>query len=270
MAGKVKIPRGEKVTIDHGKLRVPDNPIIAFIEGDGTGPDIWRAAVRVLDAAVEQTYEGKRRIAWAETYAGDKAKAVYGADCPPNLLPDETLDVIRRRVDAFKGRFVFGEFSEEEARCGAYLSPAEGLHSGYTFVMLLARKLEAGFVTDHYATLADYTDHWPTISFSNHDVPRTVSRFGGKDASPELAKMLFALLISLKGTTLIYQGEELGLPQASLSRDQLRDSGVRIKQIEIAGRCTVCDDNYFSYRREGVTGRFASVIGKLSADSFQP
>jgi len=78
-------------------------------------------------------------------------------------------------------------------------------------------------VREHYATLADYPIHWPTISFSNHDVPRTVSRFGGKHASPELAKMLFALLVSLKGTTLIYQGEELGLPQASLRRDQLRD-----------------------------------------------
>ena len=54
MAGKVTIPKGEKITVDHGKLRVPDNPIIAFIEGDGTGPDIWRASVRVLDAAVEQ------------------------------------------------------------------------------------------------------------------------------------------------------------------------------------------------------------------------
>jgi alpha-glucosidase len=118
---------------------------------------------------------------------------------------------------------VFGEFSEEEARCGAYCTPAEGLHSGYTFVMLLARKLEGGFVREHFATLVDYPDHWPTISFSNHDVPRTVSRFGGKDASPELAKTLFALLVSLKGTTLVYQGEELGLPQASLTRDQLRD-----------------------------------------------
>ena len=58
MAGRVKLPKGEKITIDHGKLRVPDNPIIAFIEGDGTGPDIWRASVRVLDAAVEQAYRG--------------------------------------------------------------------------------------------------------------------------------------------------------------------------------------------------------------------
>jgi isocitrate dehydrogenase len=75
MAGKVKIPKGEKVTIDHGKLRVPDHPIIAFIEGDGTGPDIWAAAVRVLDAAVEQSYGGKKKIAWAEVYAGEKAQA---------------------------------------------------------------------------------------------------------------------------------------------------------------------------------------------------
>ena len=103
MAGKVRIPKGEKVTIDHGKLRVPDNPIIAFIEGDGTGPDIWAAAVRVLDAAVEQAYRGTKKIAWAEVYAGDKALAVYGKDCPPNLLPEETLDVIREYLVAIKG-----------------------------------------------------------------------------------------------------------------------------------------------------------------------
>jgi len=103
MPGKVKIPAGEKIAIKHGKLTVPDRPIIAFIEGDGTGPDIWRAAVRVLDAAVEQAYRGRRQIAWAEVYAGDKARAVYGAECPPNLLPGETLDVIREYLVAIKG-----------------------------------------------------------------------------------------------------------------------------------------------------------------------
>jgi len=103
MAKKVAIPRGDKVTIDHGKLRVPDTPIIAFIEGDGTGPDIWRASVRVLDAAVEQAYRGKKKIAWAEVFAGEKAQAVYGRDCPPNLLPEETLDVIREFLVAIKG-----------------------------------------------------------------------------------------------------------------------------------------------------------------------
>src|SRR5262245_62208538 len=103
MASRVKIPAGEKVTISHGKLQVPDHPIIAFIEGDGTGPDIWRASVRVLDAAVEQAYRGKKKIAWAEVYAGEKAQAVYGAECPPNLLPTETLDVIREYLVAIKG-----------------------------------------------------------------------------------------------------------------------------------------------------------------------
>ncbi len=103
MPGKVKIPAGEKVTVTHGKLQVPDHPIIAFIEGDGTGPDIWHASVRVLDAAVAQAYQGRRKIAWVETYAGEKAQAVYGQDCPPNLLPQETLDVIREYLVAIKG-----------------------------------------------------------------------------------------------------------------------------------------------------------------------
>jgi isocitrate dehydrogenase len=103
MPGRVKIPAGDRISIVHGKLHVPDHPIIPFIEGDGTGPDIWRAAVRVLDAAVEQASRGRRRIAWAEVYAGEKAQAVYGADCPPNLLPAETLDVIREYLVAIKG-----------------------------------------------------------------------------------------------------------------------------------------------------------------------
>ena len=103
MAGKVTVPKGEKITIEHGKLRVPDHPIVAFIEGDGTGPDIWKAAVRVLDAAIEQSYRGQKKIAWVEVYAGEKAQAVYGKDCPPNLLPAETLDVIREYLVAIKG-----------------------------------------------------------------------------------------------------------------------------------------------------------------------
>ncbi len=103
MPGHVKIPAGERITLAHGKLQVPDTPVVPFIEGDGTGPDIWQASVRVLDAAVELASRGRRRIAWAEVYAGEKAKAVYGAECPPNLLPRETLDVIREYLVAIKG-----------------------------------------------------------------------------------------------------------------------------------------------------------------------
>jgi len=64
---------GEKITIQDGSLKVPDHPILPFIEGDGIGPDIWRAAVRVFDAAVEKAYDGSRKIAWMEVYAGQKA-----------------------------------------------------------------------------------------------------------------------------------------------------------------------------------------------------
>ena len=84
--------------MDNGALRVPDHPIIPFIEGDGTGPDIWRASRRVLEAAVEKAYGTRRGIVWYEVLAGEKAKSL--AD---NWLPEETLDVIRTHLVAIKG-----------------------------------------------------------------------------------------------------------------------------------------------------------------------
>jgi isocitrate dehydrogenase len=95
--------QGKKISIEGGRLKVPEQVIIPFIEGDGTGPDIWRAASMVLDAAVEKTYGGKRKIHWFEIYAGEKAKQVYGDACPPDFLPKETLDIIRNYHVAIKG-----------------------------------------------------------------------------------------------------------------------------------------------------------------------
>ena len=92
--------QGEKITVSEGKLRVPDQPIIPFIEGDGTGPDIWRAAQRVFDAAVNKAYGGRRKIVWFEVYAGEKANAVYG---PNTWLHDDTLAAIKDHVIAIKG-----------------------------------------------------------------------------------------------------------------------------------------------------------------------
>ena len=90
---------GEKITFDGaGKLQVPASPIILYIEGDGTGPDIWRATVRVLDAAVAKAYAGRRQIAWREILAGEKAHAVTGS-----YLPEETLSAIREYLVALKG-----------------------------------------------------------------------------------------------------------------------------------------------------------------------
>jgi len=89
---------GETITIANGKLDVPANPIVPFIEGDGTGPDIWRASVRVLDAAVAKAYGGKRKIHWMEVLAGEKAFNQTG-----NWLPDETVEACRKYLVSIKG-----------------------------------------------------------------------------------------------------------------------------------------------------------------------
>ncbi len=155
---------------------------------------------------------------WAD--AGNMQQRLHDANLPENI---EALDQIRRRVDAFGGRFVFGEFSEEAERAGGFAAADAGLHAGSSFPLLVARRLGPEFITRHFAVLARHPGHWPCISFSNHDVTRTISRFGDGGSNPGLAKLMLALLLSLRGTTLIYQGEELGLPEADLTRDQLRD-----------------------------------------------
>jgi isocitrate dehydrogenase len=89
---------GAKITISNGRLTVPNNPIIPFIEGDGTGPDIWRASVRVLDAAVKKAYGGKKQIHWLEVYAGQKAYDNYNT-----WLPDATVEACRDYLVSIKG-----------------------------------------------------------------------------------------------------------------------------------------------------------------------
>jgi isocitrate dehydrogenase len=89
---------GERITIENGVLQVPNNPIIPFIEGDGTGPDIWAASKRVLDAAVEKAYKGEKKIAWYEVFAGEKAFNQYNS-----WLPADTLTAIREYIVAIKG-----------------------------------------------------------------------------------------------------------------------------------------------------------------------
>src|SRR5207248_5286431 len=94
-----KIPSGgEPITLRNARLQVPDTPILPFIEGDGTGPDIWRASQRVFDAAVQKAYGGKRRIAWMEVYAGEKAKNLFDT-----WLPDETVEAFRKYLVGIKG-----------------------------------------------------------------------------------------------------------------------------------------------------------------------
>ena len=95
----VKVPEGgEKVSIENGNLQVPDQPILPFIEGDGTGRDIWKASVKVFDAAVEKAYGGRKKIHWMEVYAGQKAFDNFGS-----WLPDESVEAFKEFLVGIKG-----------------------------------------------------------------------------------------------------------------------------------------------------------------------
>jgi alpha-glucosidase len=199
-------------------------------------PDAREAALKVLDLWLERGVDGYR-LDVANAFLHDQSlsdnPAIPVAQRGPaewsaaanmqrhvhdsNLEENKAvLDTIRHRVDAFENRFVFGEFSEEFERSGCYLPPDKGLHAGYNFALLLAD--DAAAIRAHLETLAAFPDHWPCIAFSNHDVTRTASRFGA-----QAAKAMLALLCALRGTMLLYQGEELGLPEVTLRRDQLKD-----------------------------------------------
>ena len=92
------VPAGGKISIQQGKLQVPDNPIIPFIRGDGTGPDIWAASERVFDAAVQKAYGGNRKISWMEVFAGETAFQRFN-----NWLPDDTVEAFKEFLVGIKG-----------------------------------------------------------------------------------------------------------------------------------------------------------------------
>jgi isocitrate dehydrogenase len=91
-------PPGGKISIQNGKLNVPANPVLPFIRGDGTGPDIWAASERVFDAAVQKAYGGKRKISWFEVYAGELAKNKFD-----DWLPDDTIEAFKEFLVGIKG-----------------------------------------------------------------------------------------------------------------------------------------------------------------------
>jgi len=91
-------PSGGKISIKAGKLTVPENPILPFIRGDGTGPDIWAASVRVFDAAVAKAYGGERKVSWFEVFAGEDAFKRFN-----NWLPDDTVEAFREYLVGIKG-----------------------------------------------------------------------------------------------------------------------------------------------------------------------
>lgn len=207
-------------------------------------PEAKRAALSVLEYWLERGADGYRldvanaflhddtltdnpavplagRTSAVWSHAANFQEHTHDANLTENVA---CLDEIRRTVERFSDRFVFGEFSEGFERSGAYEAPDKGLHSGYTFSLLRVRRLSPIPILENIEVLARHPAHWPCISFSNHDIVRTVTRFGGaRTGDPALAKLLLAVLFSQRGTILLYQGEELGLTEVDLQRDQLRD-----------------------------------------------
>jgi alpha-glucosidase len=180
---------------------------------DGFRLDVANAFLHDATLAGNPAIPAPERDAAAWSAAANMQRHLHDSNLEENRA---LLDIVRRRVEKFDDKFVFGEFSEEFERAGCYLPPNKGLHAGYNFALLHAT--DAAGVRDHLETLAQYPDHWPCISFSNHDVTRTVTRFGEGSA-----KVMLSLLLAMRGTILLYQGEELGLPEVDLRRDQLRD-----------------------------------------------
>ena len=206
-------------------------------------PDARKAALGVLDHWLGEGVDGFR-LDVAGALAHDPALADnetapdgtqihrHDANRPENLA---LLDEVRRRVERHgSGRFVLGEFFEEPDLAGGFAAPDKGVHSAYTFPLLLSDALGPAFVRDHFeGVLAAHPDHWPSVAFSNHDVKRAPTRFGGPDAPPALARMLLALLLCLRGTVLLYQGEELGLPQADVPADKRRDPIRAVNRMDV-------------------------------------
>ncbi len=211
---------------------------------DGFRLDVANAFLHDAALTDNPPVQAAQRDAYAWSAAANLQRHLHDSNLEENR---KLLDLVRRRVERFDGsvhssaspqrearegevpvaalamrraeggeKFVFGEFSEEFERSGCYLPPDRGLHAGYNFALLHAT--DAAAIRAHLETLAAHPDHWPCISFSNHDVIRTVTRFG--DGA---AKVMLALLLAMRGTILLYQGEELGLPEVDLQRHQLRD-----------------------------------------------
>jgi isocitrate dehydrogenase len=227
---KVKVPAGEKIGWKDGKLQVPDNPIIPFFPGDGTGPDIWNATKLVLDAAVAKAYGGKKKIAWMEVFAGLTALKNYDKD---TVLPQETLDAFTEFRVGIKGPLT---------------TPA----GGFKFVCLDC----AAELNDRPAKCPKCSSEWITPRFRSVNVGlrqkldlyacvRPVRWFTGVPC-PVKAPEKFNIVIFRENTEDVYAGIEFeaGTPEQKKVYDFLTkemgksfrpDSGIGIKPISATG-----------------------------------
>ncbi|MGB5092990.1 MAG: alpha-glucosidase [Parvibaculum sp.] len=156
---------------------------------------------------------------WA--HAPRLQKHIRDANTPEN---EWSMKLVRKVMKEYDDRLAFGEFSEEPSMLPLYAGGPERLHTGYTFHFLEAWDFTPGMVEAYYKNTVGHIEGlFPCVTFSNHDTVRPVTRWGGGQGDDELAKLALTLLMCLRGTVLMYQGEELGLPEVDLARHEIRD-----------------------------------------------
>jgi alpha-glucosidase len=141
-------------------------------------------------------------------------------------LPENksAMQSVRAVLDEYENRFAFGEFAETPDMIGDYVGEPDRLHTAYTFDFLEDRTRAPAVFESYYKDVIEKNgDPWPCVTFSNHDITRPVTRWGGEKDDAPLAKYGLALLMALRGTALLYQGEELGLPDVDLLHEEIRD-----------------------------------------------
>lgn len=224
--------RGEKLVVRDGRVQVPDNPIIPFIEGDGTGPDIWRASRRVWEAAIQKAYQGKRKIEWFQMHAGLSALKVYGGDC---VLPEDTLNAVREYLIAIKG-------------------PLTTPVGGFKYVCLVCAKEQDDIAGKRPTTCIKCNSEYVTPRFRSSNVAlrqklglyacvRPVRWFEGVPAPVKNPEKL-NVIIFRENTEDVYAGMEFeeGTEETKrfievlgkeFGKNVLMDSGISIKPISI-------------------------------------
>jgi len=216
--------QGAKITIQDGKLNVPDHPIIPFIEGDGIGPDIWRATRPVLDSAVRKAYNGKRQIEWFEVHAGLSALKLYGND---RVLPEDTLTAIREYLVALKG-------------------PLTTPVGGYKYVCLVCSAEQDGQNGARPKKCIKCGAEWITPRFRSLNVGlRQVRWFQGVPCPVKQPEKL-NIIIFRENTEDVYAGIEfeqgtedvkkvIRFLKNEMKKNIREDSGIGIKPISITG-----------------------------------
>ncbi|MEO6846787.1 MAG: NADP-dependent isocitrate dehydrogenase [Chthoniobacterales bacterium] len=256
-------PKGGKIHIENGKLIVPDNPVIPFIEGDGTGPDIWRASQIVFDAAVEKAYGGKRKITWFEVHAGEKAYNLYKdtvEDAGKAWLPDDTLEAFREYHVGIKGPLttpVGGGIRSLNVALRQILDlyvclrpvrwfegvPTPVKHPEHTDMVIFRENTEdiyAGIEFQHGTPDGDkfrklFSENFPKL-FTKVRFPDTVS-FGIKPVSEEgthrlvTAAIDYALENNKKSVTLVHKGNIMKFTEGGF-----RDWGYALAKKKYGGK----------------------------------